>query len=165
KRFGVLDYELHRIHPTDLSYDKFDAVLLIGDQALQAVHSAPQWAHTTRVFDLAEEWCSWKEMPFVFAVWAVRKGTPDAARNEIIASLERSLNNASGHFGELGREHGARLGMSEAEVSDYLSQFRYRFTLEEHAAMAEFEMEHESLSSRDNIGMSFPRMRESIPSE
>ena len=38
-------------------------------------------------------------------------------------------------------------GMSEAEVSDYLSQFRYRFSIDEHAAMAEFEMEYESLEN------------------
>lgn len=147
KRFGVSDYSFHRTHPTDRSYENYDAVLLIGDEALQAAYGAPQWAHATRVYDLAEEWCAWKEMPFVFAVWAIRKGTPETARNEIIASLEKSLENANGHFGELGHEHGSKLGMSEAEVSDYLSQFRYRFTLEEHAAMAEFEMEYESLAS------------------
>ena len=60
-------------------------------------------------------------------------------------SLENSLANSANHFGEIGREHGARLGMSEAEVSDYLSQFRYRFSIDEHAAMAEFEMEYENL--------------------
>ncbi|HEX5315471.1 MAG TPA: MqnA/MqnD/SBP family protein, partial [Candidatus Kapabacteria bacterium] len=147
KRFGVSDYSFHRTHPTDHSYENFDAVLLIGDKALEAAYNAPQWAHATRVYDLAEEWCAWKEMPFVFAVWAIRKGTPETARNEIIASLEKSLENANGHFGELGHEHGSKLGMSEAEVSDYLSQFRYRFTLEEHAAMAEFEMEWESLDA------------------
>ncbi|HEY3876668.1 MAG TPA: MqnA/MqnD/SBP family protein, partial [Candidatus Kapabacteria bacterium] len=152
KRFGISDYEFHRTSATDHSYENFDAVLLIGDKALEAAYRGGI-ADFDRIFDLAEEWCAWKEMPFVFAVWAIRKGTPEAARNEIIGSLEKSLENATepppfqgGGRGRLGREHGARLGMSEAEVSDYLSQFRYRFTLEEHAAMAEFEMEFASLS-------------------
>ncbi len=144
KRFGLADYSFHRTDPTDQSYEKFDGVLLIGDKALDAAYGGGIPGYE-KVFDLAEEWCAWKEMPFVFAVWAIRKNTPEMARNEIIHSLERSLENAKDHFGELGREHGARLGMSEAEVADYLSQFRYRFTLEEHAAMAEFEMEYESL--------------------
>ena len=152
KKFGVSDYSFNRTKPTDHSYEGFDAVLLIGDKALQAAYGGGVPGFY-KIFDLAEEWCGWKEMPFVFAVWAIRKDTPEAARNEIIASLERSLNTYStpppfqgGGGGWLGREHGARLGMSEAEVADYLSEFRYRFTLEEHAAMAEFELEFESLS-------------------
>jgi len=167
KRFGISDYTFER-STVITDYSNYDAVLLIGDKALEAVYNGGI-AGFDKVFDLAEEWCVWKEMPFVFAVWAIRKGTPEAARNEIIASLEASLNNAVeySHFqdfktfpppfqgrgrGWLGREHGARLGMSEAEVADYLSQFRYRFTLEEHAAMAEFEMEYESLSNDSHSG-------------
>jgi aminodeoxyfutalosine synthase len=146
KRFGISDYSFHRINKLD-SFDNFDAVLLIGDEALSRAYGGglPEFNH---VFDLAEEWCTWKEMPFVFAVWAIRKTTPEAARLEIIESLERSLANSADHFGEFGREHGARLGMSEAEVSDYLSQFRYRFSIDEHAAMAEFEMEYESIAKK-----------------
>jgi chorismate dehydratase len=160
KRFGISDFVFHRAHGTHESYENFDAVLLIGDAALQKAYGGGIFGFD-KVFDLAEEWCSWKEMPFVFAVWAIRKGTPEAARNEIIHSLERSLDSFStpppfqgGGRGWLGREHGARLGMSEAEVADYLSQFRYRFTLEEHAAMAEFEMEFESLSN-DSLSTHF----------
>jgi predicted solute-binding protein len=72
----------------------------------------------------------------------------------IIDSLERSLASAAGNFGALGREHGARLGMSEAEVSDYLSQFRYRFSIDEHAAMAEFEMEYAKLGVEQAFSLS-----------
>ena len=155
KRFGVSDCIFERSTPSNTStaYQDFDAILLIGDEALQKAYGGgiPGF---DKVFDLAEEWCVWKEMPFVFAVWAIRKGTNEATRNEIIQSLERSLGNAKDHFGELGREHGARLGMSEAEVSDYLSQFRYRFSIDEHAAMAEFEMEYESLSYDSRSGHS-----------
>ncbi|HET6401256.1 MAG TPA: aminofutalosine synthase MqnE [Candidatus Kapabacteria bacterium] len=146
KRFGITEYSFHRTHGTNGSHDysNFDAILLIGDEALRRAYGCgiPGF---DKVFDLAEEWCAWKEMPFVFAAWAIRKGTSEAARNEIIKSLERSLENAKGHFGEIGREHGARLHMSEAEVADYLLQFRYRFSIDEHAAMAEFEMEWETL--------------------
>jgi aminodeoxyfutalosine synthase len=152
KRFGITDYSFQRIDKLD-RHEDFDAILLIGDEALRRAYG-DGIVGFDKVFDLAEEWCSWKEMPFVFAVWAIRKGTPDAARIEIIASLEKSLTNSSDHFGEFGREHGAKLGMSEAEVSDYLSQFRYRFTLEEHAAMAEFEMEYESIASNNAIDKS-----------
>jgi chorismate dehydratase len=149
KRFGISDYEFHQSHKAQPShFAQYDAILLIGDKALEAAYSGGIEGFG-KVFDLAEEWCSWKEMPFVFAVWAIRKNTDENAKKEIIHSLERSLVNAKDHFGELGREHGARLGMSEAEVGDYLSQFRYRFSIDEHAAMAEFEMEYESLASQN----------------
>ncbi|HZK75629.1 MAG TPA: aminofutalosine synthase MqnE [Candidatus Kapabacteria bacterium] len=168
KRFGIFDFAFHRTHPSDQTdYSDYDAVLLIGDEALRKAYGGGI-AGFDKVFDLAEEWCGWKEMPFVFAVWAIRKETNEIARNEIIHSLEDSLENATepppfqggaddrSSGGWLGREHGARLGMSEAEVADYLSQFRYRFTLEEHAAMAEFEMEYESLQSRVEQAFSLP---------
>ena len=152
KRFGITDYSFDRINKLD-RYEDFDAILLIGDKALKRAYG-DGIVGFDKVFDLAEEWCAWKEMPFVFAVWAIRKGTPEAARHEVIESLERSLTSSANHFGEFGREHGAKLGMSEAEVSDYLSQFRYRFTLEEHAAMAEFEMEYESIDSNNVVAKS-----------
>ena len=155
-RFGISNYSFDRTNRSDRSYDTFDAVLLIGDEALQKAYGGGI-AGFDKVFDLAEEWCSWKEMPFVFAVWAIRKNTPELARKEIIHSLEASLENAKDQFGELGREHGARLGMSEAEVADYLSQFHYRFSIDEHAAMAEFEMEYASLASANVIARSEER--------
>jgi aminodeoxyfutalosine synthase len=149
KRSCISDYQFSRSDKSNPShsYKDYDAVLLIGDEALQKAHSGGLPGFN-KVFDLAEEWCSWKEMPFVFAVWAIRKGTPENARKEILESLENSLEKSANHFGEIGREHGARLGMSEAEVSDYLSQFRYRFSIDEHAAMAEFEMEWSSVQSK-----------------
>jgi aminodeoxyfutalosine synthase len=143
KRFGISDYSFHRINKLD-RYEEFDAVLLIGDEALRKAHNGGLPGFE-RIFDLAEEWCAWKGMPFVFAVWVIRKDTPENARKEILESLENSLVNSANHFGGFGREHGAKLGMSEAEVSDYLSQFHYRFSIDEHAAMAEFEMEFSSL--------------------
>lgn len=56
-----------------------DAVLLIGDRALgRGLESgAFQLA-----WDLGDEWCRWTGLPFVFAVWAARRGVvaPDLDR-------------------------------------------------------------------------------------
>ena len=46
-----------------------DAVLLIGDRAMRAC--LPGFAHA---FDLGQEWHDWTDLPFVYAVWAVREG-------------------------------------------------------------------------------------------
>ena len=47
-----------------------DAVLLIGDRAMRAC--LPGFHHA---FDLGQEWFDWTGLPFVYAVWAVRRGS------------------------------------------------------------------------------------------
>ncbi|WP_029631011.1 menaquinone biosynthetic enzyme MqnA/MqnD family protein [Zavarzinella formosa] len=46
-----------------------DAVLLIGDRAMQSCLPGFTYA-----YDLGQEWFDWTGLPFVFAVWAVRPG-------------------------------------------------------------------------------------------
>lgn len=53
-----------------LADGRSDAALVIGDDALRA---AEQGAGGYKVYDLAQEWNAWTGLPFVFAVWAVRK--------------------------------------------------------------------------------------------
>ena len=57
--------------PLDRSAEEVeaDAVLLIGDRAMHACLPGFRFA-----FDLGEEWDDWTGLPFVYAVWAVRKG-------------------------------------------------------------------------------------------
>jgi chorismate dehydratase len=47
-----------------------EAVLLIGDPAIEFVRSSPP--HT--IWDLGEAWYTMTQLPFVYAVWAVRHG-------------------------------------------------------------------------------------------
>ncbi len=146
KRHGVHEYEFVKLHPAQIqnNLSDYDAVLLIGDEALRngELGGIPGF---DQMYDLAGEWCSWKELPFVFAVWAIAKDVPAEAKTQITHSLENSLVSSAGHYAEIGREHGKRLGMDDAAVDAYLQTFRYRFGIDEHAAMAEFEMEWESL--------------------
>ena len=44
-----------------------DAVLLIGDRAMQSPTGPFEF-----VWDLGDEWCRWSELPFVFAMWVAR---------------------------------------------------------------------------------------------
>src|SRR5207302_1322553 len=105
KKYGVKNATFERLHLTSgqNDYTKFDAVLLIGDEALR------RWkvglASFLNVYDLAEEWNTWKKLPFVFAVWAVRSSLTDLQKKEIVSALEKSLNESKGHYDELGREH------------------------------------------------------------
>jgi chorismate dehydratase len=72
ERFGVTPH--YFTCPPDLSemMREADAAVLIGDPALRAsLHDAPRLG--LRVFDLGELWKEWTGLPFVFALWAVRR--------------------------------------------------------------------------------------------
>ena len=149
-KYSITDYNFERLHPSHFhsKYGAYDAVLLIGDEALQCAYSEGLPGFEKK-YDLAEEWYAWKEMPFVFAVWAMRKDLPDDVKSAIVRSLEQSLAASNGYYAELGKERGMELGMNDQEVEEYLNAFRYRFGIDEHAAMAEFEMEWSSISERN----------------
>lgn len=67
KRYGVRPQTVHL--PMHVAADDMttDAVLLIGDRAMQAC--LPGFAFA---FDLGQEWFEWTGLPFVYAVWTVR---------------------------------------------------------------------------------------------
>jgi chorismate dehydratase len=95
-----------------------DAGLLIGDPALQA--------HTTgyHVYDLAEEWRRWTFLPFVFAVWAVRKAALQEFTGNInIARVfQESRDHGLQHIPEIAEAWAPRLSLDQALIRDYLTQ-------------------------------------------
>jgi chorismate dehydratase len=60
--------------PDYQSAEKSDAVLLIGDAALDFQRA--QTGH--EIFDLGTEWLALTGLPFVYAVWALRRGVENA---------------------------------------------------------------------------------------
>ena len=70
----VLLQKYYRIKPTYVSPDETaDAEVMIGDPAIAYRRSHPD----ERYLDLAQSWHSHTGLPFVFAVWAVRKDAPN----------------------------------------------------------------------------------------
>jgi len=147
KKYGVKNFTFERLKLTtsQIDYSKFDAVLLIGDEALRRV-ALGGLGTFLNVYDLAEEWYAWKKLPFVFAVWAVRKDMPAEHRSAIIAGLEHSLVASRGLYGHLGRKHGKRLGMTRDMVEHYLNAFTYRLGEPELNAIDEFHRLLESIT-------------------
>jgi chorismate dehydratase len=72
-----------------------DAVLLIGDRAIEARGADRMAGSVQGVWDLGADGCRWTGLPFVFAVWAVRDGVEPgtlvgrlaAARDAGVANL------------------------------------------------------------------------------
>ncbi len=125
-----------RLHAGINDLAGYDAVLLIGDEALRRnKFGLPGFE---LVYDLAKEWYDWKKMPFVFAVWAVATSLPPESRAEFGAIIDQALAGSEGSYGEIGALRGRALGLSVDEVERYLEGFNFRLGDREREAMREF---------------------------
>ena len=90
-----------------------DAALLIGDRAMRAC--LPGFAHA---YDLGQEWFDWTDLPFVYAVWAVRPGIDlCGVDNALIEAKRRGLARA----GEIAHREAPRLGLDAGFCRRYLA--------------------------------------------
>jgi chorismate dehydratase len=89
-----------------------DAVLLIGDRAMQAC--LPGFAHA---FDLGQEWHDWTGLPFVFAVWAVRAGVK---LGPVRAALAEAKRRGCSRIGSIAAQEAPRLGLDAGFCRRYL---------------------------------------------
>jgi chorismate dehydratase len=97
-----------------------DAGLVIGDPALKVNRSLYY------SYDLAEEWIRFTGKPFVFAFWAVRQaalaGVPPDLDLASVFQESRDHGLQTGSLQRIAREWAPRLGLSEADVTSYLTQ-------------------------------------------
>ncbi len=119
-----------------------DAFLLIGDDALVTHNRVDGYPYR---YDLAEVWWEWKRLPFVFAVWMVRRGLPPAVKRSLADGLRLNLErNMAGSLDDIARKR-QRMGLAAAEVVDYLRAFRYVLDNDDQRAIEEFEGAFRSL--------------------
>ncbi|TAK61622.1 MAG: aminofutalosine synthase MqnE [Bacteroidetes bacterium] len=135
KKYGV-QARFERLHAGVNDLSGYDAVLLIGDEAMRRNKYGLNGFEL--VFDLAKEWYDWKKLPFVFAVWAVKKTLDDATKNELKEIIERSLEKSELDFVAVAGLHGKELGWSAQETKEYLEGFNFRLGEREREAMQEF---------------------------
>lgn len=97
-----------------------DAGLVIGDTALKV----DRLNYLT--IDLAEEWIRFTGKPFVFAFWAVRADALKEASPalDLAAVFQKSRDRGleAANLNQIAREWAPRLGMSETDVRNYLTQ-------------------------------------------
>ncbi|MFQ5512115.1 MAG: menaquinone biosynthetic enzyme MqnA/MqnD family protein [Candidatus Krumholzibacteriia bacterium] len=98
-----------------------DAVLLIGDAALNNRKGLPSYP---RVYDLAEMWEQWTGLPFVFARWIVRKDLNQQALDFLGELLSKSLERGMQRIDQIAAKR-ADLSMTVEEVREYLHGFTY----------------------------------------
>ena len=107
-----------------------DAALLIGDPALKVDRS-----HYF-VLDLASEWRRLTDLPFVFAVWAVRRG---AETRQLVDSLRQSLELGLKELDLIVGEADEKMGLGRQPVRQYFTEsLKYHLGDEELASLREF---------------------------
>jgi chorismate dehydratase len=89
-----------------------DAVLLIGDRAMQSC--LPGFRHA---YDLGQEWLDWTGLPFVYAVWAVRSG---ADLRGVDGALRQAKEQGLAHVGAIAARESRRLGLDAGFCRRYL---------------------------------------------
>jgi chorismate dehydratase len=111
--------------------DAPDAAVTIGDRALQVQPSGFNR-------DLSEAWRDMTGLPFVFAVWACRKGHP--RRTDMSRILRAALDEGMRNAHALAAEQSAALGLPVERCLRYMTtSIRYRIGEREHRAMRTFE--------------------------
>ncbi len=136
KKHGIRA-RLQRLHAGVNDYSGFDAVLLIGDEALRRNKLGLHGFEL--VYDLAREWYDWQKLPFVFAVWAMRKTLSDQTKSDLKEAVRRSLEASEADFISVAGEHGRRIGLTDEETREYLEGFNYRLGERERVAIDLFE--------------------------
>jgi aminodeoxyfutalosine synthase len=135
KRYGVTA-QFERLHGGVNDLTGLDAVLLIGDEALKAnKNGLPGF---DLVYDLAREWYEWQKLPFVFAVWAVKKSMGQEDRARLTAALVSSLERSAEDYAAVGGWLGRRIGLTDHETAEYLDGFNYSLGEREKEAIGKF---------------------------
>ena len=129
-----------RYHVTPSSYTRTrdlnaDALMLIGDEALRFRTTNTQYPFEV---DLAFEWWLWQHLPFVFAVWAIRKDLPASDKKAFETTLSKTLGVNQHQHELIASEYAPVLGVPVEELTVYLSQFIYRLGASEEEGLQQF---------------------------
>jgi chorismate dehydratase len=111
-----------------------DAVLLIGDRAIGSHRGSFQL-----VWDLGDEWCRWKGLPFVFAVWAARADVSADELAGIESLLAAARNSGKANLAAIASAEAAAHGLTVPQCLSYLrDNLHYDLGPREREALSEF---------------------------
>jgi len=117
-----------RFEPTSgLDLDRFAACLLIGDTALKTALAKPDGI----CFDLGELWHAATGLPFVFALWIVRREVVERQHGELkllLVDLLAAKERAEGAYGEIAENSQESTWMDRKELVDYWQTISYDLT-------------------------------------
>ncbi len=101
--------------------DPNDAFLIIGDEALRRRYGVPSYPYR---YDLGEEWYRWTRMPFVYALWGIRRDIDPQRSTYLENVLYSCVDEGLEHMYVIG-EMRQDVRMSSKEIAEYYMGFRY----------------------------------------
>lgn len=149
-------------HAPDLKImlEKNDAALVIGDEALKERKAADAGAHgELYVYDLGSVWTAYSGLPFVFALWMVRKDS--AARMPGLAGrlkddLLEARMAAGNSYAAIAKTAPERSWMGEAPLVAYWEKISYSLDDDQMEGLMRFFSEaHELGESPEVSGIEF----------
>jgi chorismate dehydratase len=114
-----------------------DAVLVIGDAAL----TQPWLQRFSHCFDLGQIWYEMTGMPFVFAVWVVRRSFATAHPGTVARALDLLVASRDAGYAHLDAVIAAgmkKLGLSRSVITKYYDRLYCDLDPQKTAAMARF---------------------------
>ncbi len=140
RRYGAKFEVTERAPDWRTMLEDADAALVIGDPALRLTLTGEAEAAGYRVHDLAAEWHAWTGLPFVFALWAVRRGSvPPGEENWLIERFQRAKRDGLANAAALVERWSRRLDLPAEEIRRYLAHdVEYDLTPEHWAGLARF---------------------------
>ena len=115
----------HRYQVEPASYvsldEPNDAFLLIGDEALRRRYGVPSYPYR---YDLGEEWYRWTRMPFIYALWAIRRDVSPQQSTYLENVLYSCIDEGLEHLYTIGQMR-EDVRMSPREIIEYFQGYRY----------------------------------------
>lgn len=112
--------------------------LEIGNQALHHFIHPPKGYH---VYDLATQWSDWTGLPFVFAVWIVRRDLPESSHRlvgRLLTEITRITTDLNHHVAALSSLPQRPQWLSRADLLGYWQAMSYTLGPREQAGLAIF---------------------------
>ncbi|WP_456437667.1 menaquinone biosynthetic enzyme MqnA/MqnD family protein [Desulfurobacterium sp.] len=103
------------------------AVLAIGDDAFKLLKDK----NYRFIYDLGEEWHNIYDLPFVFAVWAVRRDTAQNHPLSVKKIFEKFIESKSyglAHLEKIAKRYAKKVGLTEDECMEYFKCLNYDLT-------------------------------------
>lgn len=139
-------YVREKISAREKNLPNFDAFLTIGDDALRFMkHKVDGFDH---IYDLAQLWYEWQGLPFVFAVWAVKKDISQQKINALDELLNDALNTFFSTETQIEEYYNSKIGLNKEEIKNYLNNIVYRLGENEIKAIEVFKNLYQKLKQK-----------------
>lgn len=112
------NYQTGRVHNIEMVLQQADAALIIGDAAL----TLPWHRKYEYCFDLGKLWYDMTGLPFVFAVWVVRRSFADSNPSQVKKIHELLLSSKTmgyQHLDAIIEASAQKLNLSQDQISEY----------------------------------------------